>query len=514
MTLVLSVWTLCFAIAWGVARVSEHMAPRAGLLATYLLMCCSVLLPLAFLLMPEDAPHATHAEVSASLQKLHHDFQSREIVRAASSDTAQSTATAGFDTWLAAAMLVSIGLGLTRYGIALRRAKAAIRAAIPIRTTGRLTLKVSAGEGVPYSFSLLGHSTVVLPESLLERETSLRLALSHELQHIRARDTLAIHLLEGFRALFFWCPFAHGLVSECGRLQELACDEALVRRRRVQAQEYGRLLVEAATTRHRSAPQPRCALGQAGRANAIFLKRRIMMILSQSQRPPRRLLTALTALTAGLLMITSSFALGQHGRTQISRDEIETRLQSAMKTSDFPMYADSMVVEKLHHFLVDPRGRSWTRGALRRMEKHRALIEGELAARGLPAELLAVPFIESGFRNLPPSANPLGAAGLWQFLPSTARRYGLQVDDTIDERREPDKATRAALTFLAQLHNTFADWRLALAAYNAGEKKVLQVLMESDTRDAARLVRLGQLPDYLPTVMAGILILKNPDLTD
>ena len=125
---------------------------------------------------------------------------------------------------------------------------------------------------------------------------------------------------------------------------------------------------------------------------------------------------------------------------------------------------------------------------------------------GLPLELLTVAKVESNFD--PSALSPKGARGLWQFMPATARRYGLRVDAIRDDRLNEEKSTRAAARYLHNLHTQFRDWPLALAAYNAGEGTVQRAIARTGNSDFWGLSRARELPNetraYVPSIFKAI----------
>ena len=150
------------------------------------------------------------------------------------------------------------------------------------------------------------------------------------------------------------------------------------------------------------------------------------------------------------------------------------------------------------------------RDALLRLGSHRTHLEEVLKQNDLPPELLAVAFVESEFARSAVSSK--GATGLWQFMPATAVRYGLELKPFVDDRTDYEKSTVAAARYLTDLHERFGDWLLALAAYNAGEDEVESAIARGRTRDFWALSRLGLLPTetriYVPKVL-GVLRVWN-----
>ncbi len=133
------------------------------------------------------------------------------------------------------------------------------------------------------------------------------------------------------------------------------------------------------------------------------------------------------------------------------------------------------------------------------------MIDILLGQQGLPAGLLSIVRVESGFN--PVALSPKGAAGLWQLMPDTARRYGLAVDAREDERLDPPKETVAAAAYLRDLYARFRSWPLVLAAYNAGEERVQQAMDRLGTRDFWTLSSALALPEetrcYVPRVLSA-----------
>lgn len=144
--------------------------------------------------------------------------------------------------------------------------------------------------------------------------------------------------------------------------------------------------------------------------------------------------------------------------------------------------------------------------ALDRFGRYRPLIEAALAAEGLPRDLAFLPWVESEWRS--EATSRAGAAGIWQFMPPTARAYGLEVSPFVDERRDPVRATRAAVRHLAELHRQTGDWHLTLAAYNAGLGRVERARGGSFWRRRSALP--AETRAYVPRVLAAARVGRDP----
>jgi hypothetical protein len=145
---------------------------------------------------------------------------------------------------------------------------------------------------------------------------------------------------------------------------------------------------------------------------------------------------------------------------------------------------------------------------LKRSARYFPYIEAELRRAGLPDDLKYVAVIESSL--LPTAYSTASALGIWQFIAPTARRYGLAVTAGWDERRDPERSTAAALQYLRDLHAQFRDWPLALAAYNAGEARVVQALRRQAVRTYYQLALPAETERYVFRAFAAKLVLAEP----
>ena len=145
--------------------------------------------------------------------------------------------------------------------------------------------------------------------------------------------------------------------------------------------------------------------------------------------------------------------------------------------------------------------------------KYKQLVFHILKEHGLPTDLFYVGLIESGYNNRIKST--AGAAGPWQFMPKTAKHYGLRVDSQVDERWNIYKSTHAAARYFSDLYNIFGSWELAMAAYNAGEYRIIRSIRKGKTRSYRELVQKKLIPKetayYVPKVAAARALVQSEE---
>lgn len=178
---------------------------------------------------------------------------------------------------------------------------------------------------------------------------------------------------------------------------------------------------------------------------------------------------------------------------------------------DFPVTINKQVLFYLDLFQGKQR-KSFTIW-LARSTQYIPSIQQEFKKAGLPRDLAYLAMIESGFN--PSAYSPADASGLWQFIEGTGRNHGLKIDSWVDERREPDKATKAAIRYLTRLYTEFGDWYLAVAAYNAGEKRIETAIKNYNTENFWEIADSEgiylETKRYVPKLIAAILIARNPE---
>ena len=152
------------------------------------------------------------------------------------------------------------------------------------------------------------------------------------------------------------------------------------------------------------------------------------------------------------------------------------------------------------------------RRAVERVTQLRSVLSPILHEEEIPDEIAGLVLVESA--GQPNALSPKGARGIWQFMPDTARRYGLTVTAENDERVDVQKSTRAAARYLKDLQTEFGEWPLALAAYNAGERLVRNAVSKSGAADFLSIK--GMLPaetrGYVPAVLAASTLLSGDSL--
>lgn len=180
--------------------------------------------------------------------------------------------------------------------------------------------------------------------------------------------------------------------------------------------------------------------------------------------------------------------------------------------NSIPFEENKWVLEEIQRFQTTEK--KYFLEAYQRSGRYRDMILNEIKEAGLPEELSWIPVIESWFKVK--AYSRARALGLWQFISSTGYRFGLKRDRWIDERMDPEKATRAALKYLEELHSFFGDWTTALAAYNCGEFRIQRQI------SAQRINYLDNFWDlftmlpretarFVPRFIATVLIIKNPE---
>jgi membrane-bound lytic murein transglycosylase D len=192
---------------------------------------------------------------------------------------------------------------------------------------------------------------------------------------------------------------------------------------------------------------------------------------------------------------------------------IKAKAEAELKSthSDLPLVMTDPVAGYINYF--SNRGRGTLEHALIRSGRYEDMIRRILQEEGVPQELIYLAQAESGFHPL--AVSRAGARGMWQFMGSRAKGYGLERSWWVDDRQDPEKATRAAARHLKDLYTQFGDWYLAMAAYNSGPGTVQSAVKRTGYADFWELYRRNVLPretrNYVPIIVAVTIMAKNPE---
>jgi len=203
--------------------------------------------------------------------------------------------------------------------------------------------------------------------------------------------------------------------------------------------------------------------------------------------------------------------------TSLSADTLDATFAAGLQLPTIPLRMTPRLARELTLLRSDTRARrilvSWYRHAAR----YQSRLQAALLEERLPAALVWVAAAESAFD--PRIESSAGAVGLWQLMPDAARTYGLRVDNWVDERRDPDRSTRAAARYLRDLYARFGAWELALAAYNMGYNALLRAIRKYNTNDFEALASAeAGLPTetlhYVPRILGLAVAAHNPAAFD
>jgi membrane-bound lytic murein transglycosylase D len=201
-----------------------------------------------------------------------------------------------------------------------------------------------------------------------------------------------------------------------------------------------------------------------------------------------------------------------NGITPSADPNVRAKAQAEIKStrSDLPLMMTDQVAGYISYF--SNRGRGTFERAFSRSGRYHDMMVSILKQEGVPQDLIYLAQAESGFHPL--AVSRVGARGIWQFMGSRARGYGLSHNMWVDDRQDPEKSTRAAARHLKDLYNQFGDWYLAMAAYNSGPGTVQAAVRRTGYADFWELYRRNVLPketrNYVPIILAVTIIAKNP----
>jgi membrane-bound lytic murein transglycosylase D len=423
-----------------------------------------------------------------------------------------SSISVNIQIWIILALSLSLARcfwQLSRNGIKIFKL---IQSSFLLKKIGSVRILISDQITIPFSFYFPRKSYVLIPQDFLEHQDELKLVILHEIQHHRQGDTRWVYFIQILKSVFFFNPFVYLWNTQISIIQEFACDEALVALKGISPLAYGSCLAKAAQTALSTRFWFVGTANMATSATGKTLKRRIEMMFLYPHKKGNKIPNILLGTLAMVTLVTTALAsqgLVSHGRMTLA--EVQDLVNKTKWSREFPIVANEQVTAALNDYLSTSEKRGDVRKILERMKEDRALIENKIQEYGLPKELLAIPFAESGFQNL--KRGSLGS-GIWMFIPEAARNFQLVVNAKRDDRLDKGLETDAAMRYLKSNYLRFRDWGLAILAYNSGEARIQKGIEKTESRDVWKLIGEGYQNDknYLATVLAAALIIENPNL--
>jgi len=369
---------------------------------------------------------------------------------------------------------------------------------------------------IPFCWSFVRKHYVVIPSSFLSKPEDLKIALRHELQHIRQNDSYWLHFIRLFKIIGFWNPFMGLWKNWLNELQEFSCDEALVLRHGMNPEIYAQCLINTASSSFRNEILLEVGVSMCGLSKSI-LARRINMLFNYKVLRNKKCSMIFACLALVFSLSSAAYALSPaSGARPLTAQEVASLIKKSNLDQSFQIEATPEVVNEINNIRASKQARSFMRESLERMKKYQLVITAALDKKSMPSELLAIPLVESGYQPLNQSKNSVLAAGIWQIIPTTARNYGLVVDKERDDRMNTYLATNAALNYLNALYKQFNNWKLAVMAYEYGEDLIQNRVKENGSTDVKNLAHSANAPKNMKKFNAmfdaSVIIIHNPAL--
>lgn len=370
---------------------------------------------------------------------------------------------------------------------------------------------------MPFCFAFGHQHYIMMPTHLLAKTRDLKLALRHELQHIRQHDTVWLQAINIIKLICFWNPLFWLWLRWAEQAQEFACDETLILRQGTATTHYAQCLIDAARAFTTSSSNLQGVIGINQRSS--ILTRRVTMLFNY-KKLSHKLLLGLIYTGSSLLLAGAALATDAAYNQPITAKKLAQIIKKTAIHPEFHVTANKEVVQQINNIRNSSKAREQFTDALTRMKKYQSTIEPALRDRNMPLDLMTIPFVESGYRPLKESENPMRAAGIWQFIPETAKNYGLTINSVRDDRLDTTLSTDSALYFLQKLHTQFNDWKLAAMAYEIGEKETQRLIDATKSRDAWTIARSKHVPksykkeliNYLAALDASMIIMHDKKL--